>query len=407
MFELLAEHERGGDLPDHEAFSATAARLFAEAGDVQSAAVQVMTLHRAKGLQFDAVIMPGLDRTTGTGDAPLLRWGVRGREGAATLVLAPVRARLGARAEPDPVYQWLATLDAAEEVAELGRLLYVGATRAKQRLHLTAVAQCETRAHAGQSSLRWKRPRHATPLARMWDALGDRLPPPRDTTDGDGDTAASAPAPELHRLPADWRLPSLPAQLPVASLAGRDVHAPAFDWADAVAAAVGTVAHRLLAQVAREGLDAWDERRLHGERPRILAELGAEGVDADQRERAAQRVATVIARTLSDPRGRWLFDAAHADARSEWALAGEDDGNIVHVVLDRSFIDGGTRYIVDFKTGAHLGGDPTSFLQHEFERYRPQLARYARIVRAVDPRPIRIALYHPLVEGGWQEHEMP
>jgi hypothetical protein len=162
----------------------------------------------------------------------------------------------------------------------------------------------------------------------------------------------------------------------------------------------------LLAQVAIEGPDGWDERRLRDERPRILSELGSEGVERDLRERAAQRVVDVVARTLRDPRGRWLFDRAHADAHSEWALAGEDDGRIVHVVLDRSFVADTARYIVDFKTGAHLGGDRGSFLRREFERYRPQLARYARIVRAFDSRPVRIALYHPLVEGGWQEDVM-
>ena len=78
----------------------------------------------------------------------------------------------------------------------------------------------------------------------------------------------------------------------------------------------------------------------------------------------------------------------------------------MHIVVDRSFVAGGCRYIVDFKTGAHLGGDPTTFLRQEFDRYRPQLTRYARIVRALDSRPLRVALYHPLVEGGWQEHEI-
>ena len=289
-------------------------------------------------------------------------------------------------------------------------------TRAKRRLHLVAVAQCEAQATAKpRSAPGWKRPRRGTPLERLWDALGDcmRLPPPPDVPAGADAVAiataatSTASAPESYRLRADWRLPRLPVRLPATPLTAREIDAPVFDWADAVAAAVGTVAHRLLAQIAGDGLAAWDERRLHGEWLRILAELGSEGVDADMRERAAQRVATVIARTLSDRRGRWLFDAAHADACSEWALAGEDDGRIVHVVLDRSFVADGTRYIVDFKTGAHLGGDPASFLQREFERYRSQLVRYARIVRAIDPRPIRIALYHPLVEGGWQEHPLP
>jgi ATP-dependent exoDNAse (exonuclease V) beta subunit len=209
------------------------------------------------------------------------------------------------------------------------------------------------------------------------------------------------------RLPTHWRVPAAPPPLPVARIGAARTDAPVFDWADATAAAIGTVAHRLLAQVARDGLGAWDERRVRDERPRILAELGGEGVEPDQRESAAQRVTDVVSRTLRDPRGRWLFDPAHGDARSEWALAGEDDGSIVHVVLDRTFIAEGVRYVVDFKTGAHLGGDPTTFLAREFERYRPQLARYARIVRALDPRPVRVALYHPLVDGGWQEHDAP
>jgi ATP-dependent helicase/nuclease subunit A len=117
-------------------------------------------------------------------------------------------------------------------------------------------------------------------------------------------------------------------------------------------------------------------------------------------------VATVLA-TLADvegaDRGRWLFDPRHEDARSEWALAAVDAGQVVHVTLDRSFVADGVRWIVDFKTGRHEGGDVEAFLASEVERYREQLERYARVVRSLDARPIRLALYYPLVEGGWRE----
>ena len=405
VFALLAGHERGGDLPDFETLLATATRLFAEAGSAQPSTVQVMTLHKAKGLQFGAVILPGLDLRAGRGGSPLLRWKVREHDGRRTLVLAPVRARIGARAEADPVYAWLGALDAAEDAAELGRLLYVGATRAQRRLHLVSVAEVDTKA-ASDESRAWKRPRHGSAAERLWDALDAIMPQPFAAQDNPaiiGDIAPRAPA--QFRLPSTWRLPALPERLPVARLAS-SIGGPVFDWADATAAAIGTVAHRLLAQMAVEGLIGWNEARLRDERPRIFAELGSEGIDPSRRTDAAQRVVDIVTRTLNDPRGRWLFDPAHADAHSEWALAGEDEGRIVHVVLDRSFVAHGCRYIVDFKTGAHLGGDKGAFLEQEFERYRPQLARYARIVRAFDARPARIALYHPLVDGGWQEQEM-
>jgi ATP-dependent helicase/nuclease subunit A len=398
VFALLTEFERGGDLADHDALIAMAAKLFAEAGDAGEGVVQVMTLHRAKGLQFDTVILPALDLPTGDGDPPLLRWSVREHDDASALVLAPMRARVGVRAEHDPVYQWLGTLDATEEEAELGRLLYVGATRARRRLHLTAVASVD--AKTGD----WKRPARGTALARLWPALEAWLPPLPIAPAQEGGDIAIPSRHELLRLPDDWQMPPTPAPLPMPAALPSRADAPVFDWADAVAAAIGTVAHRLLAQLASDGLAVWDERRLQRERARIVAELGSEGVEPGSCERAAQQVAAVISRTLADPRGRWLFDAGHADAHSEWSLAGEDDGRIAHIVVDRSFVAAGCRYIVDFKTGAHLGGDPAAFLRREFERYEPQLARYARIVRALDPRPLRIALYHPLVDGGWQEH---
>ena len=400
VFALLAEHEHGGDLPDHDAFAAMAALLFADPGATPDDAVQVMTLHRAKGLQFDAVILPGLDLPSGSGEPPLLRWKVRDHDGGLTLVLAPMRARAGVRAEPDPVYAWLSELDVAEETAELGRLLYVGATRARARLHLTAMAA------AAPDGPEWKRPARGSALERLWDALG----PPEKSIPTPLAASAEKPVPallsaerEFVRLPLDWTPPPLPAALPAPPGIVVRVDAPVFDWADAVAAAIGTVAHRLLAQVASEGPAAWDERRLQRERERILVELASEGVDADRRERAAQRVAAVIACTLSDPRGRWLFAREHVDARSEWVLAGIDDGRVVHIVIDRSFVADGFRYVVDFKTGSHMGGDARAFLREEFGRYRHQLARYARIANAHDGRPVRIALYHPLVDGGWQE----
>jgi ATP-dependent exoDNAse (exonuclease V) beta subunit len=400
VFALVAAHERGGDLADFATLAWTAERLFAEARG-EAGAVQIMTLHKAKGLQFDAVILPALDLPSGRGDQPVLRWKVREHDNTPTLVLAPLRPRIGVQADEDPVYRWLRRLDAAEEEAELSRLLYVGATRARRRLHLSAMAETDF----GGGVQAWRRPARGTALERLWDALAARLPPfPDPLAAQQAPRARGGGMSEFARLPDAWRLPALPAPLPVARAPASRADAPVFDWADAIAAAIGTVAHRLFAQVAREGTAAWNDDRLAREHARILAELAAEGIEPDVREDAARRVARIVARTLGDERGRWLFDSSHEDAHSEWALAGEDEGRVVHVVLDRSFVCDGCRYIVDFKTGAHLGGDASAFLRQEFERYAPQLMRYARIVAAFEKRPIRIALYYPLVEGGWQTH---
>ena len=60
------------------------------------------------------------------------------------------------------------------------------------------------------------------------------------------------------------------------------------------------------------------------------------------------------------------------------------------------------RWIVDYKTGAHAGGDVQAFLDAEERRHRPQLARYARLLSAMEARPIRLGLYFPMIDA-WRE----
>jgi ATP-dependent exoDNAse (exonuclease V) beta subunit len=175
-----------------------------------------------------------------------------------------------------------------------------------------------------------------------------------------------------------------------------------FDWARETAKHVGTIAHRLFAQIARDGLAAWDASRLDSLEPRLRSELAAAGVDESDLAGAVAQAIGAVRRLLSDPRGRWCFDPGHAEAVSEWALAGWDGSGLAHITIDRTFVAGGKRWIVDFKTGTHEGADREAFLDRERERYRDQLERYAKFVRALDARPIRLGLYHPLL-GGWRE----
>jgi len=69
-------------------------------------------------------------------------------------------------------------------------------------------------------------------------------------------------------------------------------------------------------------------------------------------------------------------------------------------VIDRSFIDSeGTRWIIDYKTGDHKGGDLEGFLSSEVSRHGPQLRRYAEILSTVGEAPIRLGLYFPLLQA--------
>ena len=393
FFALLAQHGTAGDVADWDAFVDDLAALRAGSAPVvdgPAAAVQVMTLHRAKGLEFDTVIIAGLGRRPPRGDRPLLLW----RRRPQGLLLAPARRRGG---EPDPCYDYLAGLDERENAAELGRLLYVGCTRACRRLHLIGVAR-PLRGEDGATA--WKAPPRGSALARLWPGLAGQLPPP-PAGDHEPDAPPAQSPPRLRRLPVDWPVP-VPAAHPGAA-AAEPTSPPrvAFDWAEATARHVGVVAHRVYAQLAREGLGRWDASRVARERARLRQELAIEGVAADELDGALVALEAAIGGVLASERGRWLFAPGHASAASEWALAGSDEatGGIVHVAIDRSFVAAGVRWIVDFKTGTHEGGEREAFLDTEVLRYREQLERYARLVRRLDDRPIRLALFYPRFDG--------
>lgn len=107
--------------------------------------------------------------------------------------------------------------------------------------------------------------------------------------------------------------------------------------------------------------------------------------------------------TRTDARGSWIFAPTHREAHNELALTGAIDGELVRIVIDRTFLEqSGARWIVDFKTGSHEGADREAFLDREVERYRPQLARYVHLLQPDGGGEIRVGLYFPLM-GGWRE----
>lgn len=120
-------------LPDE--LESRVARLYAT--PIANARVQVMTMHKAKGLEFDTVIIPGLEAMNSSSERPLLAWWERPRQiGNAELLIAAVN-EIGK--PEDALYQYIWLQQKRATLLELTRLLYVAMTRAKRYLHLTAV----------------------------------------------------------------------------------------------------------------------------------------------------------------------------------------------------------------------------------------------------------------------------
>jgi ATP-dependent exoDNAse (exonuclease V) beta subunit len=148
--------------------------------------------------------------------------------------------------------------------------------------------------------------------------------------------------------------------------------------------------------MANEGIETWAPARVRSLVGTFSQELRLLGVEPSEIAAGTERVAAALSRALTDTRGRWVL-SEHSQARSELELTMRVGNTLEHLRLDRTFVESGERWIIDFKTSQHEGADVGEFLRSEVERYAPQLERYARAMRAIDERPICLGLYFPLL----------
>jgi ATP-dependent exoDNAse (exonuclease V) beta subunit len=380
--DLLEGLEQGADLDDFEWFREQVNELFAQPDAEAGDDLQLMTIHKAKGLEFDTVILPALDSTSGQDKPQLLLW----LELPGEMLMAPVAESGG---DKDQIYDYLARLEKRKTEQETARLLYVAATRARSNLHLIGSVSRKDGSIA--------EPQSGSFLKLLWSRVSvhfidaARAAPPE----------IAAPIRTLRRVPADWSLPAPPLPAPRASRMVEVASAQEIEWAGATRRHAGTALHGFLQRIAREGLESWDEHKVRSQRDVFQAVLANLGVPPGELREAAARVEAGLLGTLKDPRGRWILEA-HREAECETPVAGLIDGVLYETVIDRTFIDEvGVRWIIDYKSSDH-DGDPEAFLDGEKSLYQEQLERYARLLAQREERTIRLGLYFPLL-AGWRE----
>ena len=390
--DVLASLEVGGTLPD---FVALQEQLDSEHVSTNAAArLQIMTMHKAKGLQFDHVLLHGLGRYPRPRSPAVMSWfDLPDAHGGEEKIISPV----GRRDEltRDRVHQFIEKTESAKDIHETGRLLYVACTRARKSLHLVGHAEIS------RDFERIRKPQSTTLLSLLWPAVENQFAqafegfePPS----GRNDAADSLwIEPVLRRFDLPWSLPDL-APVPGQSRIVGDEEGSAYKvdyyWVGAEARLAGTIVHRWL-QLAADGQASIEKGALDSLRPasaRWLRELGA---GDDMLDAACDRVIAALEGIAGDDKGRWLLQA---DGAAELALSAYVNGTIQSIIIDRICIDeAGTHWIIDYKTSTHEGGDLQAFLQSECNRYRDQLQKYAKIYAGYSGASLRCALYFPLL----------
>ncbi len=408
---LLDEVEPESAFYDPDLLKQKMSGLFAESSD---GAVDLMTIHKAKGLEWDVVIVPSLEKRARINQEQLLTWQEFDAlgEDASHVLLAPIR---GTGADSEALNEWLKGVQKARDAAERKRLYYVACTRAREALHLFAAPKRNTRGGVTppSDSLLYA----AWPVAQQYfPAIGDAAIAMPDAEEIEVFQIAAvaeeseAVPPLIRRLPLDFdpqaRFQQSAAQR-IAYAAKAPAHAEAaFERPEGsfAARAFGNAVHAFMELLAQRFAGGATHMELLGELPawetRIAAMVRSSGLPPSMTKRLTQQVRDALEKTLHDPAGRWLL-TPHAAAQSEQSLDLPDGV----LRLDRIFLAGteplaagvDCLWIIDFKTGDPGGRPAEQFFEAEKEQYRPQMETYARALQTAEQRPIRLALYYPLV----------
>lgn len=395
-------------------------------GVSERAGLQLMTIHKAKGLGFDVVIVPGLDRQAAKDKQQLICSLERTnpQTGEPEMLVAPIGHRGG---DKHWTYAWVQKQRARSADEELKRLLYVACTRARRSLHLLGTATL------GKSGLKVDL---RSLLGVGWPALqldfeealkrreeiGEKTGSAKvfafpaqkqqnaglELAAGADPEGSSRPGLRLRRLPLEIDLHPHIQNVTITGTKG-DAAEPLFErpHGSRDARQKGSVVHALLEQLSR-GVS------LESLEPAARSMLRNLAYSGRQLEDGLAEVLTAARHCANDPAGAWIL-AAHAQAQSEVSLTGWKDGVLETLRPDRIFVAGASPraagedhlWIVDYKMSAPAGDE--NFLARQREAYAPQLARYAQALREAQGMtlPVCFGLYYPRIArlDWWPEIE--
>ena len=357
--------------------------------------VRIMTLHKSKGLEFDYVFMPHLQKRARALQRELFRWHWHQEaEGRHLLIAANDDEK-----HSNTLYNYLSWLQKKKDQEELKRLLYVGVTRAKVAAFLTGSVELidEEGSPEGVSGslLGLMLSSEVAANQVMIQAAAPQA------SGGDQSSRKIGDPPQRYRLPVDAQVHAKEGVEQALTTDTKQGPLSLGAAGNRLERIIGMVTHRVLELAASDATpsSAADQRV----QTWVDHNLSQYALSPQQAGRAKISVSELVERTLSCETGRWILEA-QIDAKAELALSTVEQGEVRSYVIDRTFLDDqeGVRWVIDYKTSQPLEGESlAAFCARERDAYQGQLQNYADLVRNMDwdrDAPVKAAIYFPALQ---------
>lgn len=339
-----------------------------EAPSRAEGAVRLMTIHKAKGLEFPIVVIADASRKAGGRSSPLY---IHPQTG---FVFRYDKAEVQSL-----LYRYARWIDAQQEKAEDLRLLYVAATRAREQLIISGFLSEQAR---GWNASGWTKLLLDTIGLSAEQAAEERSWREISLPNGEGVTfkvgaehtskaVLTEKEPEIKRLKDGTLLESVIEE----AVDTEDDEPPERDWRAtgreyAPAAAVGNMVHA--------ALRSWVFTEKDKQSELLEAAAFTEGlIEAKQRSQAVRKAERLLDRFQTIPLWGEINQAEDRYFEVPYTLPGIDNRGTDSGRIDMLFRKKNRWIVVDYKTDElRSAGD----IEAAVEQYRPQMERYRRAV---------------------------
>ncbi len=386
-------------------------KLYAEAdSSPESSQIELMTMHKSKGLEFDLVFLPGLGRLPRNDDSALVSWLAFNSEKGDGLVLSPLHRR-----GQNTLFltKLIKQFEQEKQTYEWARLLYVAVTRAKNKVYLYASVKFKEQEEQEEDSPTLKAPEKSL-LACLWPVVEDDFLALIDTYKPVAKIAITNQViPKISRLPKNRvKFVEQFIQTNMNNIKPENTEnlTVELDLNSAQSAnfvtAIGNLVHAILEEAVHQSITAWQWHNIKQRFPAYEVWLLQNGVLPSEMAEAMQRLSVSLKHAVNNKKLSWSLQKTHLESSTELAFTSKfvTEG-IQHHIIDRSFIDEqGIRWIIDYKTSFYTGDEAgeKAFITKQITTYKPQLQRYGELFKARENNPQKWILYFSYLDA-WVE----